>query len=39
MENLADQNGFWSAECLNWSENGQMLTVISSTVISTYIGS
>ena len=31
MGNLADQNGFWSAKCWNWSENGQWPTVISST--------
>ena len=29
--NLADQNGFWSAKCWNWSENHQWLTVIFST--------
>ena len=29
---LADQNGFWSAKCWNWSKNGQWLAVISSTV-------
>ena len=34
--NSADQNGFWSAKCWNWPENGQWLTVISSTA---WIGS
>ena len=30
---LANQNEFWLAKRSNWSENGQWLTVISSTVI------
>ena len=31
--NMADQNGFWSAKCWNWSENGQWPTVISNIVL------
>ena len=27
--NMTDQNGFWSAKCWNWSENGWWPTVIS----------
>ena len=38
--NLADQNGFWSTKCWSWSENGQWLTVISSTAYAycMYVG-
>ena len=35
---MADQNGFWSAVCWNWSENGQWPAVISRTAyIHTYV--
>jgi len=34
---LANQNGFWSAKCWNWLENGQWPTVISSAVKWDYI--
>ena len=35
--NLANQNGFWLAQCWNWSENGQWPAVTSSAHDTAYL--